>query len=225
MKRAILAIVAGWVVLAGVTVAVVAEEAAVPAAAPAAVAPAAAAPAPQQAPAPGKQGMGAHRFGKGEGFGKGQRFGAGRRQFGARPQATEQLRSTPEGKAEVERFQKALEGLKADRKTLHEAIQADIKAGKTPADAFTAHADAIKALFKKRILMGIDHRQKMLAIAQQNVDKGVDKAFENFRTRAIERRHKFGQFRQRHQQQQPAKPAQPQAPQALPQPAQPPQQM
>jgi|GEM_PF-2679887 len=114
-----------------------------------------------------------------------------------RAHAVRQLMDTAEGKAERERFKKVMEGLGEDGKALRESVQKDIKGGTEPKEAFQKHADKFKALMKKRILAGIEHREKLLGIAKMHVDETIDKMQEKMRERAAEHKERREQMRDR----------------------------
>ena len=95
----------------------------------------------------------------------------------------DKLRETPEGKAEIERFRTAMKAHHEAMKTLHQTIRKEIQGGGVPKEVFEAHAAEIKALIKKGAVLHIEHREKMLAIAKQYVDKFVDEMFEKMKDR------------------------------------------
>ncbi len=120
----------------------------------------------------------------------GQDGGRGNRRmqhFGFQQAAMQWLKDTEESKAEIERFQKVLETLKAEQKTIHDAIRADIQGGKKPQEAFAAHAEEIRALAKKGLLAVIEHRQKMLEIAKLHIDEFLKKQQELMQKRFADR--------------------------------------
>ena len=114
-----------------------------------------------------------------------------------RLQAFRALMNTDEGKALRGEMRKAMEALQAERKALHEAIRKDIEGGQKPAEAFKARQDELKALLKKGILLRIEFREKVLALARENVDKAVEKMHEKLRQHAGERRQRLEGLRQR----------------------------
>lgn len=112
---------------------------------------------------------------------------------------------TAEGKAEQERFRTELKGFGDERKTLREAVKADIQAGKTPKEALEAHATDVKALLKKVVGAVIGHRQKMLEAANAHIDDMVNKIFERRLERAGEMKGRLEELRQRRLERQDAK--------------------
>ena len=114
-----------------------------------------------------------------------------------RAHAVGQLMNTEEGKAERERFKKVMEGLGEDGKALRESVQKDIKGGTEPKESFKKHEAKFKALMKKRILAGIEHREKLLSIARAHVDETIDKMQEKMHERAAEHKERREQMRDR----------------------------
>ncbi len=108
-----------------------------------------------------------------------------RRRMRHRAIALHKLRNTDEGKAEVERFKTAMKALGEEHKTLRETIRKEIKEGdKDPKEVFESHADELKALAKKGALLRIEHREKMLGVARQNVDKLIDEMHDKMKEHA-----------------------------------------
>jgi len=128
-----------------------------------------------------RQGFGARRPGGGR----------GRKMLQRRMRALQHLLNTEEGKALREEFRKTLEGIAAERKALQETIRKEIQGGKAPREVFEAHEAELKALLKKRILAGLEFREKLIALAKKNIDKAVDKM--EGRLREWARRRRAGQ--------------------------------
>ena len=95
----------------------------------------------------------------------------------------QRLRNTEEGKAEIARFKTAMKAHHEAGKKIHEAIRKEIKDGGEPKAVFAAHAAELKAQMKKGILLNIEHREKMLAVAKKNVDKFVEEAAKKMQER------------------------------------------
>jgi hypothetical protein len=137
------------------------------------------------------------RMGQGQGGGRrgpggqqdGQKGGQDRRgPGGPRMEMLHRLMQTEEGKALRAEFKKKGEALKAKAEAVRAAIRKDIEGGTKPAEAVKAREAELKSLLKERILLGIELREKMLAIAKQNVDKAVDKISEKMKERHQNRR-------------------------------------
>jgi len=202
--KSIAVILAGFIALLGLTVAAWAADQPAP---------------PSTALQPGQNGPGMHRGMGGMRPGMGMRQGPGARmnaeqgkgmqrpgmppgpQAGPEGEAREGLFAgildTPEGKAELDRFQKERQTLGAGRKAIFDAIQTDVKGGKTQADAFQAHAADFQALVKKELLARIQHQENLLAIAKTHVDDLVKKTTEQFGKRVQERKARLEKFRER----------------------------
>lgn len=119
--------------------------------------------------------------------------GRGRKMLQRRMRAAHRLLNTEEGKALREEFRKTLEGIAAERKALLDAIRKDMEGGKNPREAFKERAAELKALMKKRMLAGLEFREKIIALARQNIDKAVDKIHEKLREHAKNRRQNPGE--------------------------------
>jgi len=140
---------------------------------------------------PGMGERGKHRPDMGRPGGQHERF---QRHLRNRMMIMQKLRNTEEGKAEMERLKNTMKELAEERKKLHEAIRDEIKGGKTPKEAFQAHADDLKALMKKGALLRIEHQEKILSIARKYVDKFVDGMHDKMKERA---RNRMQQMRRR----------------------------
>ena len=166
MRKARLKVMVGLVVLIGLSAVALAE--------------------PGENPVEGegpRQGLRAHRPGGGR----------GRKMRQRRMRAAHRLLNTEEGKALREEFRKTLEGIAAERKALLDAIRKDIEGGKNRREAFKERVAELKALMKKRMLAGLEYREKIIALARQNIDKAVDKIHERLREHAKNRRHNPGE--------------------------------
>lgn len=130
-----------------------------------------------------RQGLRAHRPGGGR----------GRKMVQRRMRAVHHLLNTEKGKALREEFRKTLEGIATERKALLDAIRKDIQGGKEPREAFKERAAELKALMKKRMLAGLEFREKIIALARQNIDKAVNRIHEKLREHAKNRRQNPGE--------------------------------
>jgi hypothetical protein len=105
----------------------------------------------------------------------------GRRRRMRRREPIERLLHSEEGKALREQLRKDLESLHSERKALHEKIREEIKGGKDPKEVLPGYEDDFKALLKKGILLRLEFREKLIALARKNVDKAVDKIHDRVR--------------------------------------------